>query len=265
VRETGACRWPTEDQERNVQLPRARASELQHLPLRTGVQGTSSASGARRRLHVERQALCQTLSAPTCLAGGRTSPQLLANRATRAARPNSGRLEPTNGSALQGLWWEWQWSGPAGWTCFDLGSSEKLEEAFTLGETICCLGHHGVYQYFDLSTGREVNGPLRIRRVRMPSHEREGHSASTCSTFLVSTDLEHQASTSTWADVDALGSVGPFCSRAPMGDDSVLQGSQLDVVAHLRLQNMDSQNVEDLVICERQLASKGESAEHHVL
>merc|ERR1712139_92945 len=81
--------------------------------------------------------------------------------------------------------------------------------------TICCLGHQGFFQYFDLSAGHEVNGPLRIRRIRMPSHA--SHSASTCSTFLGSTDLEQHdleqhASTSTWTDAET--SASPCRARA---------------------------------------------------
>lgn len=140
-------------------------------------------------------------------------------------RRNHGESDMRHTGELRGLWWEWQWSGPVGWESFDVTASEKLEEVFTLGETLCRLSSQGTCQSFDLAAGREVDGPLHIRRVRMPL-KHGGHSTSTCSTNFDVPDLEDEASTTTWADTDALGScctVGFSCAAA--GGDSLLQGS----------------------------------------
>jgi len=115
---------------------------------------------------------------------------------------SSSRLDLPTECGLDGLWWEWQWSGPAGWTSFDAGANETLEEAFTLGETTCCLEDRGTFQYFDLAAGREANGLFHIRRARMPLQA--DHSVSICSTFLACT---HDASLSTWTDHETLGSM----------------------------------------------------------
>merc|ERR1712129_289775 len=169
--------------------------------------------------------LSKILSAPANLVC-RPAP-LRGTRSNLTARRLHGDSEMEDTVELQGLWWEWQWSVPNGWTSFDVGSSEKLEESFAMGERVCCLSHLGTYQYFGFAAGHEVNGPLRIRRIRVPSHA--GHSASTCSTFVNEPGRENEASTTTWADADTFGScwtAGFSCT--PSGDDSLLLGS----VAH---------------------------------
>lgn len=93
-------------------------------------------------------------------------------------------LEDSWSLEMEGIWWEWQWWSPSGWSFFSSWVTEQIEKAFTMGKASCSLLHDGRPVEFDLHTGREVNGLGRIRRIRMPCDDTLGHGASVCSTFL---------------------------------------------------------------------------------
>lgn len=101
---------------------------------------------------------------------------------------------------LEGIWWEWQWWSPSGWSFFSSWVTEQIEKAFALGKGSCSLLHEGRHLQFDLHTGCEVNGLGRIRRIRMPCDD-HGHGVSVCSTFLASNSLGSEQNTlSVWTN-----------------------------------------------------------------
>ncbi|CAE7290798.1 unnamed protein product, partial [Symbiodinium necroappetens] len=117
-----------------------------------------------------------------------------ASKSSVEAKPNQDMwaVKSTDGTMLEteGMWWEWQWWGPSGWSFFSSWVTEQIEKAFALGRASCSLLYDGRQVEFNLASGREVNGEGRIRRIRMPCDE-SFHGASVCSTFLASTLSEH--------------------------------------------------------------------------
>eukprot|EP00439_Symbiodinium_sp_Y106_P012876 s7428_g1.t2 len=113
-----------------------------------------------------------------------------ASKSSIEAKPNQDMwaVKSTDGTMLEteGMWWEWQWWGPSGWSFFSSWVTEQIEKAFALGRASCSLLYDGRQVEFNLASGREVNGEGRIRRIRMPCDE-SFHGASVCSTFLAST------------------------------------------------------------------------------
>mmetsp|Transcript_100378 Transcript_100378/g.318774 ORF Transcript_100378/g.318774 Transcript_100378/m.318774 type:complete len:334 (-) Transcript_100378:60-1061(-) len=117
-----------------------------------------------------------------------------------APSPNS----VTDSLDQEGLWWEWQTRGASGWSSLEASVSERLEEAYTLGEPTCRFWKDGHLVVFDLQGAIEALGSSRLRRVRMP--QMAVGTASTCSTCWASpaASLEAQESSiafpSRWAD-----------------------------------------------------------------
>ncbi|CAE7435961.1 unnamed protein product, partial [Symbiodinium microadriaticum] len=98
-----------------------------------------------------------------------------ASKSSVEAKPNQDMwaVKSTDGTMLEteGMWWEWQWWGPSGWSFFSSWVTEQIEKAFALGRASCSLLYDGRQVEFNLASGREVNGEGRIRRIRMPCDE----------------------------------------------------------------------------------------------
>lgn len=150
---------------------------------------------------------CQSANA---LAG---APRGLEGRARAWCERSVGFAPPDASTVISsflqdGLWWEWQTRGPSGWSSLEAAVSEKLEEAYTLGEPRCRFWQDGTLVEFDLRGAIGAVGSSHLRRVRMP--QTEDNTVSTCSTCWTSPgathELEAQESTLTfpsrWADAD---------------------------------------------------------------
>lgn len=122
------------------------------------------------------------------------------NADTQPAVNTADRLGQTMDSSilLDGLWWEWHFLAPSGWENFDATANYALEEAFLSGATRCRLTHRPTRPgqeapcgNFDLLCGKQLDGTLEVRRVRMPQPCGSGIPAqpSLCSTVMRSEDL----------------------------------------------------------------------------
>ncbi|CAJ1367656.1 unnamed protein product [Effrenium voratum] len=131
----------------------------------------------------------------------------------------------------EGIWWEWQWWGSSGWSFFSSWVTEQIEKAFALGKPSCKLLYEGRPLEFDLATGQEVNGPGRIRRIRMPSEGAAGAipRASVCSTFLAS---EEWPGPSMWTSARGESNLlsqeeGASCLLEPSKQSLIVHGGSL--------------------------------------